>query len=162
MDRVRRVIRHPGRSVRRRAGRLAEEHRLPVGRTAQIRRLVAAALGDPQRVLVIGPPGAVRQALPDARLDVVGTDPHDAAVTVVSEAMGEGSLPRRWDCVVVTEAEPRDDRLIAAADACRPGGLVAVATSGGHHPAYQGIPGTTIEEVLGARAVRLIQFRVGS
>jgi hypothetical protein len=119
-------------------------------------------LGDPERVLVIGPPGAVRQALPNAQLDVVGTDPHDAAVTVVSEAMGAGSLPRRWDCVVVTEAAPPDARLVAAAHACRPGGLIAVATSDRRHPAHRGIQGTTTEDVLGARTVQLIRFRAAS
>ena len=108
---LRRLERHPG---------------LPVGHSARGRRLLRALLPDDERALVVGPRQVVRQALARATLDVVGSNPDDVDVTVVSEAIGAGSLPRRWDCVIVTERAPGWDRLVAAAGACRPGGLLVV------------------------------------
>jgi hypothetical protein len=128
-----------------------------VGRTARIRTLLREALGERRRALVIGPVGVVRQALPWAVLDVVGTNPRDPRVTVVSEAGGAGSLPRRWDCVIVTEADPPPDRLSAAALACRPGGVVAVA--GPREPAAR-VAGLPTEVVLRSGDVQVAVTRV--
>ncbi len=106
---------------------------------------------------MIGPVGVVRQALPWAVLDVVGTNPRDPRVTVVSEAGGAGSLPRRWDCVIVTEADPPPDRLSAAAQACCPGGVVAVA--GLRQPATP-VAGLPAEVVLRRGDVQVAVTRV--
>jgi hypothetical protein len=139
--------------------RLALEQGLPVGRTAQMRRLVRASLGDRKRALVIGHPGAVRQALPEATLDVVGSSPYDLFVNVVSEARGVGSLPRRWECVVVTQTGPVPaERLAAATSACLPGGVVAVLTTSDEGPARIG--GVHAERTSRTRDVHLVVGRI--
>jgi hypothetical protein len=137
--------------------RVAEGRGLPFGETAQARRLIRRALGAQDRALVLGPPGAVRQALPSARLDVVGTDPRNGDVTVVSDAVGEGTLPRRWDCVVLIEGHPSPERVLAAAGACLPGGLIAVLTARSPQPVT--IPGSRPYAVRHARKVQLVMAR---
>lgn len=143
-----------GRLVR----RLDREHRLPLGQTARTRRLLREVLRGRAAALVIGPPHGVRQALPSAALDVVGTRSGDSSVTVVSEALGPGSLPRRWDCVVVTEVDPPPERLVAAAAACLPGGVVVVVGAGVHDPA--GAPGAVTERRLRSGDVRVTVARL--
>jgi hypothetical protein len=61
-------------------------------------------------------------------LDVVGTDPLDPTVSVVSTADGEGSLPRRWKWVIVTDLDVTVSRLKAAVGACLPDGTVTLVT----------------------------------
>ncbi len=127
---------------------------MPLGRNARMRRLVRRELGDRAHALVIGPTAAVRQALRGAVLDVVGTSPYDPQVTVVSRALGAGSLPRRWDCVVVTEPEPPPERLEAATSACLPGGVVAVLTS-------RSAPAEAVSSArAGGRSTRLVHLVV--
>ena len=153
-----RRVRHPVGSARRLVRRLAEGRGLPVGRTADLRRLLGCALAGQDRVLVIGPTGAVRQALTTASLDVVGTNPHQRDVTVVSAADGEGSLPRRWHCVVVTDVDPLPGRLRAAVGAVLPGGVLVVAGS----PAGRALdlPGTRVERTARRRGVQVVTARV--
>lgn len=140
---VRRIDRHPG---------------LPVGRTARTRRLLREVIRDRGRALVIGPPHVVRQALSAASLDVVGTNPDDPSITVVSEARGATSLPRRWDCVVVTETDPPPGRLAAATGACLPGGVVVVIGRPSEEPAAA--PDTEIEHRAVSRDVHVVVGRV--
>jgi hypothetical protein len=109
--------------------------------------------------LVVGDPAVVRQALPHVALDVVGTSPHDVEVTVVSEAIGTGSLPTRWGCVIVTDAGAMPDRLSAAWAACTPGGVVAVTTLRSEGPARLPCP-STVELTASTRAVHLVIARV--
>jgi hypothetical protein len=142
-DRAAWAVRHPLTAAGRLVRRLDRDRRLPVGRTARTRRLLREVLHGHPCALVIGPPHAVRQALPGVALDVVGTRAGDPNVTVVSEALGPGSLPRRWDCVVVTEVDPPQDRLVAAAGACLPGGVVVVVGSGAQEPV--GAPGAVAQ-----------------
>lgn len=138
--------------------RLDRDPGLPVGRTARTRRLLRAVLRDRGRPLVVGPPHVVRQALPGTALDVVGTNPDDPSVTVVSRAEGAASLPRRWHCVVVTDTDPTHDRLVAAGGACLPGGVVVVVGRPPGEPAAA--PGTEIEHCTGSRGVRVVVGRV--
>ena len=111
------------------------------------------------RALVIGPTYAVRRAWPDTLLDVVGTSPDDEEVTVVSEADGAASLPRRWDCVVVTDPDPRPERLVAAALACLPRGVVIVLGTGSTSPDHP--VGTEVEHRAHSGDLRLVVARVG-
>lgn len=157
-DRALWAARHPLVAAGRLVRRLERERRLPVGRTARTRRLLREVLPGRTHALVIGPPHGVRQALPGATLDVVGTRSGDPSVTVVSEALGPGSLPRRWDCVVVTEADLPRDRLVAAAEACLPGGVVVVLGAGTQDPA--GAPGAVLERQLRSGDVRVTVGRL--
>jgi hypothetical protein len=134
--------------------RLSLRYPLPLGHVATIRRLLKRALGKRARTLVIGDPGPVRQAWPSALLDVVGTAPDRTDVTVVSDAEGEGSLPRRWDLVVVTEGGLKPDRLRAAVGACVQGGLVAVLTPSSSAPALP--EQVQVERVVRSRRLHLV------
>ena len=126
------------RPLRRQLGALRRRTRIwrwPVGVVAADRRLLAAErpfLG--RDVAVLGPSLAVRQALPDVRLDVIGTDPFDLTVTVLSDGLGPGSLPvGRWSSLVLVDP-PVDQRsllLDAAATACRVDGVVAILAGRG-------------------------------
>ena len=154
-----RLIRYPVSSTERWARRRAAGAGLPVGRTAQQRRLLRAALGQQgsNRILVVGPTASVRQALPGCALDVVGTSPYDPEVTVVAQGLGRGALPRRWDCVVVTEQDATAERLLAVVGACLPGGSVAVLVHGpGEAPA---LPGAPVERMHHARGLRVLVAR---
>ena len=151
------ALRHPLTAAGRLVRRLERTRQLPVGTVARTRGLLRKALADRRRVLVIGPTHAVRQALPDAALDVVGTNPDDTTVTVVSAALGRGSLPRRWDCVVVTEKDPPRDRLESATDACLTNGVVVVVGTV-HNPSIP--PGTEIHRRARSRDVHLVVGRV--
>lgn len=127
---------------------------LPVGRSARGRRLLHDVLEECERALVIGPPHVVRQALPRAVLDVVGSNPNDVNITVVSEALGAASLPRRWDCVIVTERAASWDRLVAAAGACRRGGVLVVLGTPQKEPGPATRSG--IKELAHSEDIRLI------
>jgi glycosyltransferase involved in cell wall biosynthesis len=157
-SRLLKLARHAVAAVARLSDRITLEHPLPTGRTARIRRLLRAGLGDPAHVLVLGHPGPVRQVWPEARLDVVGGDPTQAAVTVVSEARGPGSLPRRWNCVVLTDRSLEADRVSAAVDACQAQGIVAMVSGSRALPVLP--PRAEVERVLEARSVRLVLVRV--
>jgi hypothetical protein len=101
----------------------------------------------------------VRQAVPGALLDVVGTDPRDRTVTVVSQALRPGSLPQRWEAVVVTEPAPSPGRLAAVAQACLPGGVVAVVD----WPFRSGllrVPGSRVEVSARTRRLHLLVARM--
>ena len=150
-------LRHPIRSARRLTRRLAEGPGLPVGRTADTRLLLRRALAGQTRVLVLGPPGVVRQALPAAFLDVAGTNPHAREVTVVSAADEEGSLPRRWSCVVLTDTAPAPGRLRAAEGAVVPGGVLVLA--GPRSAGTPDLPGTRVETTR-RRSVQVVTARV--
>ena len=110
--------------LRRAAGRWVGERAVPVGAVARDRRLLRRALAQASlgRVLVVGSSLAARQAWPRAAVDVVGTSPYAAEVTVCSRLDGPASLPRaRWDTVVVTEVgEGLAERLRVLRPACRP------------------------------------------
>jgi hypothetical protein len=98
---------------------VAADRRLLVGERA--------ALGG--QVLVAGDPAATRLALPGARLDVLGAQPYDRTVTVLSDGLDAGALPAaRWSGVVVVDppAGTADRMVDAARSACRPGGTVVV------------------------------------
>lgn len=103
-----------------------------LGAVATDRRLLLAerrALGD--HVLVIGDPVAVHQALPDARIDLLGTQPFDRRVTVLSDGLGAGALPfRRWSGIVLVDppSGTASSLLEAASYGCRSGGMVVVLT----------------------------------
>lgn len=155
--RIVRAALHPLRSARRLVQLVAAHPSMPWGRTAEVRRLLREGLSGPGRLLVIGPADVVAQALPGTALDVVGTGPRDPRVTVVSEAQGRGSLPRRWDRVVLTRPDPPRESLLAAAAACRPGGVVAVF-SAEKFPTAQ-LPGAAIEVAARSRHLRLVQMR---
>jgi hypothetical protein len=86
-------------------------------------------------VAVLGASLAVRQALPDVRLDVIGTDPFDSSVTVLSDGLGPGALPvRRWSSLVLVDppVDQRSRLLHAAATACRPDGVVVTLVDRGN------------------------------
>jgi hypothetical protein len=155
-----RRARHPVASARRLVRRLVERPGLPVGRTADTRRLLRTVLTGRDRALVVGPVGPVRQAIPWAALDVAGTDPHDREVTVVSSAVEEGSLPRRWDCVIVTDPSPPPGRLRAAAGAGRPGGMLVLVRFPSDPPVD--VAGTRVERTVRRRSVELVVARVAS
>lgn len=113
----------PRRLARRVAARVAGERRLPVGGVARDRRLLRRALGRQRRgrVLVVGPGLAARQVLAPADVDVTGTSPHSAEVTVCTTALGAGTLPpARWDTIIVSDPGPDwAARLAAVLPACR-------------------------------------------
>lgn len=153
-----RVPRDPVGSSARLLEQIGFDHRLPLGRVAAMRRLLRDALGQQEHALVIGHPGPVRQAWPTARLDGVGTDPADAEITVVSEALEPGSLPQRWDCVVITESPATSDRLVAAAGACRPNGVLAVMTLRSTCPTLP--QHVRVERVLRSRSIQLVLARI--
>ena len=126
------------RFVRRQLGALrrrARTWRRPVGLVATDRRLLGAeraSLGTD--VAVLGESLAVRQALPDVRLDVIGTDPFDLSVTVLSDGLGPGSLPvGRWSSLVLVDppVDQRSTLLDAAATACQVDGVVVVLVDRG-------------------------------
>lgn len=133
---------------------------MPVGRTARLRRVFEDVLSgyDYGPVLVLGSAVAVRHALPNAPVDVVGTNPHDEMVTVVSEGMGADSLPRRWTWVFVTE-NPSEQRLEAAVSACRADGVVVVVAPRSAAVAFP--DGTRVERDVRRRAGRVLVARVG-
>lgn len=117
--------------------------------------LRAMTTGLTGSVLVIGRWRTVEDLLfaPNVPVvDVAGTDPRVAATTVVSEARGAGSLPReRWDAVIVTETKTDLlERLLAATDACRRGGLVLVCAS---------IRAPEVQTWLATNSVRLANAR---
>lgn len=157
-SRALRLARDPARSASVLLRRLAAHPGLPAGQVAQVRRLLRKSLQGTPRALVIGTPEVVRRALPAIRLDVVGTDPDRTDIDVVSEADGPGSLPRRWQCVVVTEVGPPPERLEAAASACMPGGVVAVLNQRGHR--VVGPPGSRVELLFRSRRLELRLARV--
>lgn len=107
--------------LRRTAGRWLRERAIPVGAVARDRRLLrrvvpVATLGQ---VLVVGSSLAARQAWGPA-VDVVGTSPHAAHITVCSLLDSPASLPpARWDTVLVTEV---DDGLAALLETLRAAG----------------------------------------
>jgi hypothetical protein len=157
-ERLARRIRHPLASARRLARRIVEGHGVPVGRTADTRRLLRLVLNGADRVLVVGPVAAVRQALPATRLDVVGTNPYRPDVTVVSTASDAGSLPRRWDCVVLTDPDRSSGRLAAAAGAGLTGGVLAVV--GKPSDRHLDLPGVQVERTLRRGSVQVVLARV--
>lgn len=112
------------RLTRRAAGRLLRERPIPVGAVARDRRLLRHHLPPESvgRVLVVGSSLAARQAWPRATVDVAGTSPYAAYVTVCSHLDGPASLPAaRWDTVVVTEVDQGlAERLRTLGPACRP------------------------------------------
>ena len=125
--------------VRRLVAAWAGERVLPVGGVARDRRLLEQVLGgssDPGRVLVVGAGLPVRQALPARYVDVAGTSPHAAEVTVCSSARTPHSLPAaRYDTVVVTSTgEDWEGRVTAVGGSCRPGALVLVLERDGWRP----------------------------
>lgn len=109
--------------VRNVVARCLGERAIPVGGVARDRQLLRRALAGQAvgRVLVVGPGLAVRQALPDVPIDVAGTSPHSAEVTVCSAARGGGSLPlERWDTVIIMESGTElPEQLDAVRPACR-------------------------------------------
>jgi hypothetical protein len=155
-----RRVRHPVTSARRLVSRLAEGPGLPVGRTADARRLLRSVLAGRDRTLVVGPAGPVRQAIPRGALDVAGTDPHRREVTVVSGAVEEGSLPRRWSWVVVTDPSPTPGRLEAAAGAVLPGGMLVLLRSPTAPPIQ--VRGTRVERTVRRGSVEVVMARVAS
>jgi hypothetical protein len=110
--------------LRRAAGRWLGERPIPVGAVAGDRRLLRQALSAASlgRVLVVGGSLPARQAWSGATLDVVGTSPYAAEVTVCSSLDGPASLPEaRWDTVVVTDVgQGLAERLQVLRRACRP------------------------------------------
>jgi hypothetical protein len=151
-------LRRPVRSARGVVRRLATGPGLPLGHTARIRRLLSLGLERDDRVLVVGPVAAVRQALPGVPLDIVGVDPHDPAINVVSDGEEEGSLPRRWSCIVVTDPAPTAGRLLAAAGAALPGGVLALVRSRGEAPLT--LPGVHVERSIHGGGLQLVLARV--
>ena len=141
----------------RRLQRLGDSGSLPFTSTARLRRLLGSTLDRPCQALVIGPTAAARQGLPSTQLDVVGTNPRDPEVTVVSEAMGEDSLPRHWRCVIVTDTAAPPERLAAAVSACQPAGVVVLARRSGSASA---LPGLEVERVLRSGSVEVVVARV--
>jgi hypothetical protein len=103
---------------------------LPFGRAASDRRLLKqerASLGD--HIAVVGSPLATLQAVTHAQIDIVGSNPFDRRVTVLSDALGAGSLPtNRWQAVIFVDPplEARSSMLEAASSACRKDGAVVV------------------------------------
>lgn len=160
----------PRELVRRLAERWVGERAVPVGGVARDRRLLRRALsGAPAgRVLVVGPGLAARQALPQASVDVAGTVPHMAEVTVCSAATGARSLPAdRWDTVIVSD--PGADlpgRMAAVRSACRPGGRVLVIDRSGwaaDGPEARALTAAvTVTAVTGRGRHRVWTARVGS
>lgn len=110
--------------------RWVRRFRLPFGRTASDRRLLKdarASLGD--HIAVVGWPLATLQAVRDAQIDIVSTNPFDRRVTVLSDALGAGALPtNRWSAVILVDPPPeaRVSMLEAASAACRENGAVVV------------------------------------
>ena len=106
--------------------------RLPFGRVASDRRLLKderASLGD--QIAVVGSSLPTIQAVTDAQIDIVSANPFDRRVTVLSDALGAGSLPaNRWSAVILVDPPPqvRVSILEAASVACLKGGAVVVLT----------------------------------
>ena len=104
--------------------------RLPFGRVASDRRLLKderASLGD--QIAVVGSSLPTTQAVTDAQIDIVSANPFDRRVTVLSDALGAGSLPaNRWSAVILVDPPPhvRVSILEAASVACLKGGAVVV------------------------------------
>jgi hypothetical protein len=104
--------------------------RLPFGRVASDRRLLKderASLGD--QIAVVGASLPTIQAVTDAQIDIVSANPFDRRVTVLSDALGAGSLPaNRWSAVILVDPPPhvRVSILEAASAACLNGGAVVV------------------------------------
>jgi hypothetical protein len=153
-------LRHPVRSTEGLLRRLAHGPGLPFGLTAGMRRLLRRGLDRPGPVLVVGPAAAVRQALPGVPLDRVGVDPHDPEITVVSDALEEGSLPQRWGCVIVTDPAPTCGRLLAASQAVVPGGLLAVVRTRGDVPLH--LPGLHVQRSLDGGRLQLVLARASA
>jgi hypothetical protein len=148
-------------------GRWLGERAVPIGGTARDRTLLRRALGGSQagRVLVVGPGLAVRQALPLNEVDVAGTSPYSAEITVCSAVRTVGSLPsQRWDTVVVTDTSAHlDERLRAVAPACRASARLLVL--GGTEQALAGQLSAisevaSVEDVLILRGHRLLVARI--
>jgi hypothetical protein len=110
------------------AARWIGERVIPVGGVAGDRRLLRTGLTFPVgRALVIGPSTAARQALRGSHVDVAGTSPQAAEVTVCSSARDEDSLPRgRWNTVIITDSTVDRERLRAVAQACSPGARLLI------------------------------------
>jgi hypothetical protein len=138
VNRLRASLVNSSRLLRRQLGALRRRTRTwrrPLGVVAADRRLLAAERALLGRdVAVLGASLAVRQSLPDVRLDVIGTDPFDPSVTVLSDGLGPGSLPvGRWSSLVLVDP-PVDQRsllLDAAATACRVDGVVVILAGRG-------------------------------
>jgi hypothetical protein len=147
--------------VRRAAARWVGERVIPIGGVAQDRRLLRRALAPATsgRVLVVGPSLAARQALAGQPLDVVGTSPYAAYVTVCSSLHGPGSLPEaRWDTVVVTQVDDAlAERLRTVRPACRPGARILVLER--HHDPADSEPMTAISSVASVQQVHLRRHR---
>ncbi len=158
LPRLLRSARHPVVNVAGLFERSSLRYRLPGSRSARMSRLLKIGLGDLDRVLVLGHPGWVQRIWPEAQLDVVGGAPEQSTITVVSKALGSGSLPRRWSRVVITELNPGAERVSAAVDACTPQGIVAIPLGVGTLPPLP--PRATVEQVLHARHLRLVLARV--
>jgi hypothetical protein len=143
------------------AGRLLGERALPVGALARDRRLLRHALPPESlgRVLVVGSSLAARQAWPGATVDVVGTSPYAAEVTVCSRLDGPASLPRaRWDTVVVTEvSQGLTERLQVLGPACRPQGRLVLLERKG--PTDLARPATALRQVAVLQQVHLRRSR---
>jgi hypothetical protein len=124
LDRVVHALRRPLGVVRRQLRQVP----LPVGQVAAERRALRSAHGElGGQILVVGDPLVVRQALPQARVDVLGTNPFDRGITVLSDGRGAGALPAgRWSAVIGTGPRPDPAVLASAAAACRAGGAVFV------------------------------------
>ena len=120
--------------LRQAAGRWLRERAIPVGGVAADRRLLRRALPQESlgRVLVVGSSLAARQAWPQTVVDVVGTSPYAADVTVCSHLDGPDSLPpARWDTVLVTETDRGlAERLQVLRSACRPQGRLLMLQRG--------------------------------
>jgi hypothetical protein len=117
------------RLLRRVAARWIGERVIPVGGVAGDRRLLRSGLTFPVgRALVIGPSTAARQALRGSLVDVAGTSPHAADITVCSTVRDEDSLPRgRWNAVIITDSTvDLRRRLHAVAKACSPGARILI------------------------------------
>lgn len=157
------MIRHARHLLRALASRCLGDRAAPVGGVARDRRILRRALRGRAagRVLVVGSGLAARQALPACRLDVVGTNPHAAEVTVCSTASGVGSLPSaRWDTVIISD--PGHDfveRIRAVRSACRPGARLLVLDRAGwdrEAPEPRALAEVaTITQVLGRQRHRL-------
>jgi hypothetical protein len=105
------------------------DHVVPVGGVAGDRRLLRRGLTFPVgRALVVGPSTAARQAMRGSHVDVAGTSPHAAEITVCSTVRDPGALPPgRWNTVIVTESTvDLRQRLQAIAPACLPGARLLI------------------------------------
>jgi hypothetical protein len=111
------------------AARWIGDHVVPVGGVAGDRRLLRRGLSFPVgRALVVGHSTAARQAMRGSHVDVAGTNPHAAEITVCSMVRDPGALPpRRWNTVIVTDSTVNlGQRLHAISPACLPGARLLV------------------------------------